>query len=172
MATCPRPPSWGCCRPRSWHSASLPVASSSASSSRARCSIMSELSVRNLTVKYGSVLAVDDVSFSVAEGEFVSLLGPSGCGKTTTLRCIAGLESASSGEIRIGNDVVVSPGREMLPEQRGVNMVFQSYAVWPHMTVFDNVAYGLRSRKVDPVDIAGRVTEILRLVGLARDVER
>ena len=133
---------------------------------------MSDLSVRDLVVKYGSVRAVDTVSFSVAEGEFVSLLGPSGCGKTTTLRCIAGLESATSGEIRIGTDVVASDGREMPPEKRGVNMVFQSYAVWPHMTVFDNVAYGLRTRGVNSADVATRVREVLRLVGLEGYGER
>ena len=127
---------------------------------------MSDLSVRDLVVKYGNVRAVDAVSFSVAEGEFVSLLGPSGCGKTSTLRCIAGLESATSGEIRIGEDVVASGGREMPPEKRGVNMVFQSYAVWPHMTVFDNVAYGLRTRGASNPDVATRVAEVLRLVGL------
>jgi ABC-type Fe3+/spermidine/putrescine transport system ATPase subunit len=127
---------------------------------------MSELSVRDLVVRYGDVLAVDRVSFTVAEGEFVSLLGPSGCGKTTTLRCIAGLESASSGEIRIGTDRVVADGHETPPEKRGVNMVFQSYAVWPHMSVFDNVAYGLRTRSMPAAEITARVTEVLRLVGL------
>jgi iron(III) transport system ATP-binding protein len=127
---------------------------------------MSELHVRDLVVKYGNVLAVDRVSFSVAEGEFVSLLGPSGCGKTTTLRCIAGLESATGGEISIGDDRVVGPGHETSPEKRGVNMVFQSYAVWPHMSVFDNVAYGLRTRGLGAAEITSRVSEALRLVGL------
>ncbi len=127
---------------------------------------MSELHVRDLVVKYGNVLAVDRVSFSVAEGEFVSLLGPSGCGKTTTLRCIAGLESATAGEIRIGDDRVVALGHETPPEQRGVNMVFQSYAVWPHLSVFDNVAYGLRTRGIVAPQVASRVAEVLRLVGL------
>ncbi len=126
-----------------------------------------QLSVRDLVVRYGPVVAVDGISFSAAEGEFVSLLGPSGCGKTTTLRCIAGLESASSGEIRIGNEVVALGGREVPPEKRGVNMVFQSYAVWPHMTVFDNVAYGLRTTRQSRADITRRVDEALRLAGLA-----
>src|SRR5262249_39751466 len=112
------------------------------------------------------VRAVDGVSFSVADGEFVSLLGPSGCGKTTILRCIAGLENAASGEIRIDNDIVASAGRETPPEERGVNMVFQSYAAWPHMTVFNNVAYGLRGRRADGTEIARKVGEVLRLVGL------
>ena len=122
---------------------------------------MAELRVRDLVVSYGSIRAVDGVSFTVAEGEFVSLLGPSGCGKTTTLRCIAGLESATAGEIRIGGDVVVADGRETPPEKRGVNMVFQSYAIWPHMTVLNNVAYGLRSQRMGRDEIrrraAGRI---------------
>ena len=127
---------------------------------------MSELSVRDLVVRYDDVLAVDRVSFTVAEREFVSLLGPSGCGKTTTLRCIAGLESAASGEIWIGADRVIAAGHETPPERRGVNMVFQSYAVWPHMSVFDNVAYGLRTRGMQSAEITTRVGEVLRLVGL------
>ena len=124
-----------------------------------------QLVVRDLVVRYGDVTAVDRVSFSAAAGEFISLLGPSGCGKTTTLRCIAGLESPSSGEIRIGGEVVALDGREVPPEKRGVNMVFQSYAVWPHMTVFDNVAYGLRGRATRP-EIGRRVAEALRMAGL------
>ena len=127
---------------------------------------MSALSVRDLTVRYGDVVAVDRVSFEVNEGEFISLLGPSGCGKTTTLRCIAGLESAVSGEIRIGEDVVARDRHETPPNQRGVNMVFQSYAVWPHMTVFENVAYGLRTAGVNARERVRRVTEALSLVGL------
>jgi iron(III) transport system ATP-binding protein len=128
---------------------------------------MAELRVRDLVVSYGSVRAVDGVSFTVAEGEFVSLLGPSGCGKTTTLRCIAGLESATAGEIRIGGDVVVADGRETPPEKRGVNMVFQSYAIWPHMTVLNNVAYGLRSQRMGRDEIRRRAADALQMVGLA-----
>jgi iron(III) transport system ATP-binding protein len=128
---------------------------------------MADLSVRDLVVSYGDVIAVDGVSFDVGEGEFVSLLGPSGCGKTTTLRCVAGLESAVRGQIRIGRDLVASDGREVPPEKRGVNMVFQSYAVWPHMSVFDNVAYGLRVQRASRADVDGRTREALRLVGLA-----
>jgi ABC-type Fe3+/spermidine/putrescine transport system ATPase subunit len=127
---------------------------------------MSRLSVRDLVVRYGDVTAVDRVSFDVAEGEFVSLLGPSGCGKTTTLRCVAGLEAAAEGQIRIGDDLVTDGPAAQAPERRGVNMVFQSYAVWPHMTVFDNIAYGLRTRRMAKAEIATRVTDVLRLVGL------
>ena len=128
---------------------------------------MAQLSVRNLVVSYGRVVAVDGISFEAQPGEFVSLLGPSGCGKTTTLRCIAGLEAASGGEIRIADRVVALDGREVPPEKRGVNMVFQSYAVWPHMSVFDNVAYGLRTHRRPAHEITTRVTEALRMVGLA-----
>ncbi len=128
---------------------------------------MAQLSVRNLVVEYGPVRAVNDISFEAQTGEFVSLLGPSGCGKTTTLRCIAGLESASGGEIRIGNRVVARDGREVPPEKRDVNMVFQSYAVWPHMSVFDNVAYGLRTRHRPAQEVTERTTEALRMVGLS-----
>ena len=128
---------------------------------------MAQLSVRKLVVNYGNVTAVDRVSFEAQAGEFVSLLGPSGCGKTTTLRCIAGLESASAGEIRIADRVVAMDGREVPPEKRGVNMVFQSYAVWPHMTVFDNVAYGLRTNRCPAPEVAVRVAEALQMVGLS-----
>ena len=99
----------------------------------------------------------------VEDGEFVSLLGPSGCGKTTTLRCIAGLEASSAGTIRIGGEVVAADGRDVPPEKRDINMVFQSYAVWPHMTVFENVAYGLRTRREPAAAIEAKVREALRL---------
>ena len=98
---------------------------------------------------YGSVPAVRGVSFDVMPGEQLTLLGPSGCGKTTTLRAIAGLEQPTAGEIRIDGVPVFSSARKinMPAEKRGLSMVFQSYAIWPHMTVFDNVAYGLRVRR-------------------------
>jgi iron(III) transport system ATP-binding protein len=128
---------------------------------------LAQLSVCDLVVKYGDVTAVDSISFNVRDGEFVSLLGPSGCGKTTTLRCVAGLESASAGEIRIGEEIVAQDKREVPPEKRGVNMVFQSYAVWPHMTVFDNVAYGLVTQGISKTEIQRRTNEALRLVGLS-----
>src|SRR5437667_2979799 len=92
--------------------------------------------------------AVDGVSFSVPAGEIVVLLGPSGCGKTTTLRCVAGLEHPTDGIIRIGGTIVSAPAEGVLvpPRQRNIGMVFQSYAVWPHMTVWQNVAYPLKRR--------------------------
>jgi len=127
---------------------------------------MARLSVEDLVVGYGRVIAVRNVSFQVEDGEFVSLLGPSGCGKTTTLRCIAGLEGSIAGTIRIGDETVVAEGLDIPPEKRGINMVFQSYAVWPHMTVFDNVAYGLRTRRISSSVIASKVRDALKLVGL------
>jgi ABC-type Fe3+/spermidine/putrescine transport system ATPase subunit len=127
---------------------------------------MAQLSVEDLVVAYGAVKAVRNVSFTVEDGEFVSLLGPSGCGKTTTLRCIAGLEGSSSGTIRIGGEIVAADGRDVPPEKRGINMVFQSYAVWPHMTVFENVAYGLRTRREPDATVRTKVTEALSIVGL------
>src|SRR5258707_1611546 len=107
------------------------------------------IEVRDLVVRYGDVAAVDGVSFTVRRGEHLTLLGPSGCGKTTTLRAIAGLETPSSGEIRIDDRPVYSSARRvnLPPEQRELSMVFQSYAIWPHMTVAENVGYGLRLRK-------------------------
>ena len=97
------------------------------------------IEVRDLVVRYGKVLAVRGFSFTVAAGEHLTLLGPSGCGKTTTLRAIAGLEQPESGEIRIDGSPVFSssPRVQVPPEKRGLSMVFQSYAIWPHMTVFE-----------------------------------
>jgi iron(III) transport system ATP-binding protein len=122
--------------------------------------------VCGLSKLYNGVLAVNNVSFDVAEGELLSLLGPSGCGKTTTMRSIAGLEKINKGEIYLKDRVVSSiPKRiHLTPEKRDVGMVFQSYAIWPHMTVFENVAYPLRCRKIDKAEIRRRVREGLELV--------
>jgi iron(III) transport system ATP-binding protein len=126
------------------------------------------IEVRDLVVRYGAVLAVRGVTFSVGAGEHLTLLGPSGCGKTTTLRAIAGLERPASGEIRIGGSPVFasSPSVNVPAERRGLSMVFQSYAIWPHMSVFDNVAYGLRVRKRPEAEVRTRVREALDLVQL------
>jgi iron(III) transport system ATP-binding protein len=131
-------------------------------------------SVRDLVVHYADVAAVDGVSFTVARGEHVTLLGPSGCGKTTTLRAIAGLETPSSGSIRIGGQTVFSAveRRHVPAEKRGISMVFQSYAVWPHMTVFDNVAYGLRVRKLPRAEVAAQVERALDLVQMRPYADR
>jgi iron(III) transport system ATP-binding protein len=131
---------------------------------------VAELTVQGLSkVFLAGVAAVDDVSFHVASGEIVVLLGPSGCGKTTTLRCIAGLEHPTSGTIAIGGELVTAPDRDVLvpPRLRNIGMVFQSYAVWPHMTVNQNVAYPLRHRKVPRAEMDRQVAETLELVGLA-----
>ena len=126
------------------------------------------IEVRDLVVRYGGVVAVRGVTFTVGAGEHLTLLGPSGCGKTTTLRAIAGLEKPASGEIRIGGAPVFSssPSVNVPAERRGLSMVFQSYAIWPHMSVFDNVAYGLRVRKRPEAEVTARVREALDLVQL------
>jgi iron(III) transport system ATP-binding protein len=114
--------------------------------------------------------AIDDVSFDVAPGEFVILLGPSGCGKTTLLRTIAGLEHPDGGEIEVHGRTVFSAERKVAlsPDKRHLSMIFQSYALWPHMTAFDNVAYPLRSRgKVSRADVTARVERTLDLVGVS-----
>ncbi|MFQ5894619.1 MAG: ABC transporter ATP-binding protein [Nitrospinota bacterium] len=130
---------------------------------------MAEVVVRDLMKRFGpEVVAVQGVSFTVREGEFVTLLGPSGCGKTTTLRCVAGLEVPEGGEILIGGELLTSSPRgvSVPPEQRRLGMVFQSYAVWPHMTVFENVAYGLRAQRTPRSELGERVRRALALVGL------
>ena len=131
------------------------------------------IEVADLVVRYGDQTAVNGVSFTVGRGEHLTLLGPSGCGKTTTLRAIAGLEQPSAGAIRIDGQAMYEAGRRNIPaEQRGVSMVFQSYAVWPHMTVFDNVAYGLRVRKQSKADIKSAVERALDLVQMRHLAER
>ncbi|MFZ0015838.1 MAG: ABC transporter ATP-binding protein, partial [Acetobacteraceae bacterium] len=124
------------------------------------------IEVANLAVRYGDVTAVDDIGFDIASGELVTLLGPSGCGKTTTLRAVAGLETPSGGNIRLNGETVYSASerRNVPAEKRGVSMVFQSYAIWPHMTVFDNVAYGLRVRKLPAAEVRENVQRVLGLV--------
>ncbi|WP_134724350.1 ABC transporter ATP-binding protein [Paracoccus luteus] len=121
------------------------------------------IQVQGAMKRYGSVLAVDDVSFNVAQGEFVSLLGPSGCGKTTSLRMIAGFIEASGGSIRVhGRDVTYLP-----PERRDLGFVFQNYALWPHMTVAENVAFGLKLRKKPRALIKEKIEESLSITGLS-----
>jgi iron(III) transport system ATP-binding protein len=130
---------------------------------------MTEAVVKNLTKKFGEVVAVNDVSFTAGSQKFVTLLGPSGCGKTTVLRCIAGIEEPDGGEITIGGEVVFSSESRINvpPEKRGIGMVFQSYALWPHLSVFDNIAYPLKLRKVSKEEIRRRVKEVLELVHLS-----
>lgn len=134
---------------------------------------MSRVEVIQLAKTYGSVRAVHDVSFVVPEGGITTMLGPSGCGKTTTLRCIAGLETATSGRIVIGSRTVFEDGRDRVPvEARNLGMVFQSYAIWPHMTIARNVAYGLRMRRRSRDEIDRRVRAALALVRLSDYGER
>ncbi len=136
----------------------------------------SALLIENLEKRFapGGRPAVDDVNFDVPAGEIVVLLGPSGCGKTTTLRCVAGLEHPTGGRISIADRVVSEPERGILvsPRERDIGMVFQSYAVWPHMTVRQNVAYPLKHRKNSGGNIRAKVDETLELVGLGEYAER
>ncbi len=145
---------------------------------------MSEVRLAGVSKEYAWTPVVRDLSLVVRDGEFVSLLGPSGCGKTTTLRLIAGFERPGGGEIRIGGEVVSSAasGRFVPPERRNIGMVFQSYALWPHMTVFENVAYPLRVRAGSTYfwrnalfpgrAIRKRVDELLKMVDLASFAHR
>jgi iron(III) transport system ATP-binding protein len=129
---------------------------------------MPGVTIRGLTKRYGDVAAVEALDLDVAPGELVALLGPSGCGKTTTLRLVAGFLEPEAGEIRVGDRLLSSPAGVVPPEQRKMAMIFQSYALWPHMTVAGNVAYGLRFGKhLDRADREGRVREILRAVQLS-----
>jgi iron(III) transport system ATP-binding protein len=131
---------------------------------------VASVELKGLSKRYGAAIAVDDVSLRVEHGQLVSLLGPSGCGKTTTLRLIAGFIEPSAGEIRVGGKVLSSPERTVPPEGRNMSMIFQSYALWPHMTVAENVAYGLKIRKLDRATIDGKLKAILstaRLEALA-----
>ncbi|WP_225714537.1 ABC transporter ATP-binding protein [Bradyrhizobium semiaridum] len=119
------------------------------------------MELRGLVKRFGSFVAVDDVSLTIDHGQLVCLLGPSGCGKTTTLRLIAGFLEPTGGEIRVGERVVSSRARTLPPEQRNMSMIFQSYALWPHMTVAENIVYGLRLRKMDRDMIAKKLAAIL-----------
>lgn len=124
---------------------------------------MSNVSLKHLVKSFGDVFAVDRVSLDIAEGEFFSLLGPSGCGKSTTLRMIAGFEEVTSGAIELdGQDVAGLP-----PEKRGIGFVFQNYAIFPHMNVYENIAFGLRLRNVPESDIKKKVAAALDQVGMS-----
>jgi len=122
--------------------------------------------LRGLTKRFGSLAVVDNVSLRIDHGQLVCLLGPSGCGKTTTLRLIAGFLEPSDGEILVGDRLVSSQARTLPPEQRKMSMIFQSYALWPHMTVAENIVYGLRLRKIDRDTIAKKLKLILETTKL------
>ena len=129
---------------------------------------MTAIRVVGLRKLFGNVPAVDDVSFEVESGSILTLLGPSGCGKTTTLRMIAGLERPDAGEVRVGDRLVTSVEQSILlpPDKRRMGMVFQSYAIWPHMNVFENIAFPLRGRRLPPAEIRDKVMTMLQSLGL------
>lgn len=132
------------------------------------------LQVDNLVKYFGDDKAVDDISFGIPKGAFLTLLGPSGCGKTTTLMSVAGLHTIDGGRIKVGDTVFTSPkeGLFLPPEKRDIGMVFQSYAIWPHMTVAANVAYPLEIRKAPQDEIDDRVAAVLKLVGLTAEADK
>src|SRR3954471_2675713 len=130
---------------------------------------MAELQVEGLVKTFGSVRAVDDVSFTVRDGEFLPLLGPSGCGKSTTLAAQGGLDRSDQGRILLGDEVFFDGGRGIFvpPERRNVGLVFQSYALWPHMTVAENLEFPLRLRRMPRRERAERISEALHLVEMS-----
>ncbi|WP_185984618.1 ABC transporter ATP-binding protein [Aureimonas mangrovi] len=134
---------------------------------------MADIELSGVTRSFRSgAVAVDDLSLKIPSGAFLALLGPSGCGKTTALRLIAGLERPDAGEIFIGGARVAAPGLFVEPEDRGVGMVFQSYALWPHMSVLSNVEFGLKVRRMASAERRRRAMEALELVGLAAHAAR
>ncbi|HEY0824280.1 MAG TPA: ABC transporter ATP-binding protein [Ramlibacter sp.] len=133
---------------------------------------MGFLELKGLTKRYGSAPVVKDVSLSVEKGQLVCLLGPSGCGKTTTLRLIAGFLEPDGGEIRVGGRRVSAPGDSEAPERRNMSMIFQSYALWPHMTVMENVTYGLKLRGLAKSDAQQRADTILTATRLSQLAQR
>jgi iron(III) transport system ATP-binding protein len=129
---------------------------------------LTAIRVTGLRKRFGGVLAANDVSFEAASGSILTLLGPSGCGKTTTLRLIAGLERPDAGEVRVGDRIVTSTeqGIHLPPDKRRIGMVFQSYAIWPHMTVFENIAFPLREKRLPSAQIRDKVMAMLQALGL------
>ncbi|MFM8593221.1 MAG: ABC transporter ATP-binding protein, partial [Chloroflexota bacterium] len=129
---------------------------------------MSRVRLDNVTKRYGSAVAVDDISADIANGEFVTLLGPSGCGKTTTLRMVAGLVEPTAGDIRFDDQSVVG----VPPNKRNIGLAFQSHALFPHLTVARNVAFGLEVKGADKKFIKDRVAEMLSMVELTNYADR
>src|SRR5215216_1955079 len=125
---------------------------------------MADIDIQHVSKRYGDHLAVDDLSLEVQAGEFLTLLGPSGCGKTTTLRMVAGFIRPDAGSIAAGGELLSTPEGVLPPEKRRMGMVFQNYAIWPHKTVFENVAFGLNVMKIPKEETARRVDEMLGLV--------
>ncbi len=135
---------------------------------------MATIYLENVVKRYGDVLAVDNLSLEIKDGSFTTLLGPSGCGKTTTLRMIAGLEEPTSGTIKTDHQVFYSSqdGLFLPPGKRNLGLVFQSYALWPHMTVWDNIAFGLKVKKMDPGSIKKTITHISELLQIEQLLQR
>ena len=133
---------------------------------------MASVTIKGVTKSFGKVTVLQEFNQKFEDGEFITLLGPSGCGKTTMLRLIAGFEKPSSGEIYIGDKLVSSENEFLPPEKRGIGMVFQSYAVWPHMNVFDNIAYPLKIQKINKNEIEERVNQVLKIVHLEQYKDR
>jgi iron(III) transport system ATP-binding protein len=126
---------------------------------------MAFIEIQNLFKRFKEVVAINRIQLEIDKGEMLTLLGPSGCGKTTTLRCIAGLEKPEAGDIIIDGQPMLSQGF-VQPSQRGIGMVFQNYAVWPHMKVFSNIVYGLKLQKMPKPEMRERAQQVLELVGL------
>src|SRR5438270_7178662 len=129
---------------------------------------MAQVTMRSLNKKFDEVHAVKNVNLDIRDKEFVVLVGPSGCGKTTTLRMVAGLESITAGQILIDETVV----NELPPMDRDIAMVFQNYALYPHMSVYDNMAFGLKMRKFDKTEIQTRVREAADILGIGELMQR
>ncbi len=135
---------------------------------------MPEIRLENITKRFGKSVAVDNLTMTINDGEFISLLGPSGCGKTTTLRMIAGLETPTEGEIYIDNVCVFSSqnGIDISPDKRNVGFLFQNYALWPHMTVYKNISFGLENMKWDKDRIKERVLELVKMLKIEEYIDR
>src|SRR5882762_6062088 len=133
---------------------------------------MAVVELEALTKFFGTAAAVDDLTLTVAHGSLCCLLGPSGCGKTTTLRLVAGFIDPDAGEIRVGGKVISSPKGVVPPERRQMSMIFQSYAVWPHMTVRQNVAYGLKMKSMPQAERDARADAILETTQLHSEAQR
>ena len=133
---------------------------------------MAVVELDSLTKRFGEAAALDGLTLTIAHGTLVCLLGPSGCGKTTTLRLIAGFIDPDSGTIRVGGRTVSEPGRSLPPERRRMSMIFQSYALWPHMTVAENIGYGLKLRRLDRAERDRRIAAILDVAHLTELADR
>jgi iron(III) transport system ATP-binding protein len=133
---------------------------------------VASVELRGVRKTYGKLTVADGIDLKIEHGELVCLLGPSGCGKTTTLRLIAGFIVPDSGEIIVGTQRVSGPGQALPPEKRNMSMIFQSYALWPHMTVADNVAYGLKLRRLPKAEIARKVAAMLAVAKLEKLADR